>query len=144
MTQRSCDVWYLSLAGPDQETSRHWPNQKNWKPKGWSRWCEKAQMVQRSRLGRCLLQVLPSVSPVLLHLPQKTTYPNPPNSPNPQIGSVSSCHSSENWNRRWCQNWNTRATRPTLTTTLRTTWTKFLASVKGSRESLMTFDHFIS
>ena len=69
---------------------------------------------------------------------------NPPNSPNPQIGSVSSCHSSENWNRRWCQNWNTRATRPTLTTTQRTTWTKFLASVKGSRESLMTFDHFIS
>ena len=61
-----------------------------------------------------------------------------------RISSVSSDHSSENWSRHWCQSWNTRATRPTLTTTLRTTWTKLPVSVKGSRGSLMTFDHFVS
>ena len=109
---------------------------------GWSGWCEKAQMVQGGRLGRRLLQVLSSAPRPIgrylqTHLSQKTTsYP-------PPLGnSVSSCHSSENWNRRWCQSWNTRATRPTLTTTLRTTWTKFPVSANGNRESLMTFDHF--
>ena len=110
---------------------------------GWSRWCEKAQMVQGGRLGRRLLQVLSSAPRPIehclqTHLSQKTT-----SFPPPLGNSVSSCHSSENWNRRWCQSWNTRVTRPTLTTTLRTTWTKFPVWVKGSRGSLMTFDHFV-
>ena len=94
-------------------------------------------MVQRSRLGRRLLQV-PSSAPRPIH-----TYIFTFVTEN-RISSVSSDHSSENWSRHWCQSWNTRATRPTSTTTLRTTWTKLPGSVKGSRGSLMTFDHFVS
>ena len=157
----------LCIAGPDQETSRHWPDQKNRQPEGIENiltFISDGDFLMFFDI-QCFFETLINQSgqagadDVKKHKWFKGVdwedvyyrFRHQHQAPSIytfiteyRISSVSSDHSSENWSRHWCQSWNTRATRPTSTTTLRTTWTKLPVSVKGSRGSLMTFDHFVS